>query len=82
MKKIGKKDYWKIAGIVILVILAWNWIDNNDDYEFCIDNCYYSMSDCFYTYRFYDEVSNSYLGKEDSDICLMGLKSCIEDCKK
>ncbi len=76
-----KKDYWKIVGVVLLVFLVWSWLGNNDDYEYCVDNCVFSMVDCTYIYRVYDEATNDFISRGESIICLEQLKTCIEDCR-
>ena len=81
MVKKEKTNYWKIAGVILLILLVWNWIDTNEDYEDCIDTCMFYMSDCFYTYRVYDETSNSFISPERSSICLTNLQNCVEECK-
>jgi len=77
-----QENYWKIAVFILIVILAWKWTDNNDDYEFCIDNCVFNNVDCTYTYRIYDEATNDFVSRGESIICLENLKSCVEECER
>lgn len=80
-KKLEKINYLEVAVIILVVLLGWNWIYGNENYEKCIDTCMFDMSDCFYTYRVYDEASNSFISKEESSICLTSLQTCVKNCK-
>ena len=82
MEEKDKKNYWKITGIVLLVLLVWFLMGNNKDYEYCVDNCVLDNEWCVTDYTEYGKSGLWYLSEIEVEECFWDLEDCIEDCKK
>ncbi len=87
-KKLTKKDYWKIAGLILLIVIVFSLMlklsqksKDFEDYKNCIDSCI-SENDLCINEDIQSNIEDyGYVKNPNAEDCLWGLEFCVGSCQ-
>ncbi|MCK5321399.1 hypothetical protein KAJ38_02370 [Candidatus Pacearchaeota archaeon] len=78
-KEKRKLSWWGLALIIIAVLFILDFFDN-DDYEYCVDECASELSYCLGSSTEYSGTIE-YILDYEAEYCSYDLEDCVRDCK-